>query len=121
MKFKQLKYELLNGKDSARKVLRDNFPFIERLENLDSIKDLKLTDLNLNYEFIGAEYEAVASPEIYPHVKKNLVEAGITNKNNFITYKISKGCSDEYVGVRISFSKIQAHLKIYNPNYKPEN
>jgi len=121
MKLEQLKYELLNGKKNVRQFLRDNFPFIERLESLDSLKDLKLTGISVDKGFIGAEYEATAAPEIYPHVKKNLVAAGITNKNNFITYKIDKGNFSEYIGVRFHLSKIIADLKLYNPHYKPEN
>ena len=112
---------LLN-ESGIREALREQFPHLDRLESLDSLKDLRLTriDARGDESFVVLSYEATATEGFYPNVRTRLVAEGIGSKNNVtVTKEGCKGTSEEYERVRISFSDSQTILKVYNPGYSP--
>lgn len=115
-------HEVLNN-SGVREALRQRVSQIDRLESLDSLRDLRLTRMEVGEEnpIFTAFYKGIASNELYPHVRANLIKRGVINRGNAIDSGISnKGQPDEYESVRfgVSGNYIQVVLKAYNPNYK---
>jgi hypothetical protein len=107
----------------VRDVLRQKVPEINRLEELAYIRDLRLTRMEAGEEspIFMALYEGIASSDLYPHVRANLIKYGVINRGNVIdSSSRNKGRPDEYESVSfgISGSSIQVVLKAYNPSYK---
>ena len=108
------------NESGVRQVLREQFPRIDKLESLDSLRDLKLTGINLREDvsYVGLWYEGVATDDLYPHVRARMIETGIANKNQITLREIgSKGTNEEYEKLHFSFDGVQMFLKVFNPNY----
>ncbi len=117
----QLKQDILNT-TGVRPILRKSTQEIERLESLDSLRDLRLTSLSTD-SFIGLSYEATATSAMYPHVRAKLIEAGVIKRHNVVGTRVgNQGQSDEYESLHLAFhgSSVQAFLKVYNPNYQSQ-
>lgn len=113
--------EVLN-ETGLRTKLRQKVPQIDRLESLDSLRDLTLTRLITEPVFM-AFYEGIASSDLYPHVRANLIKKGVVTRNNLLDSSIgNKDKADEYEQVRfgISGNSIQVVLKAYNPTYQSQ-
>jgi len=111
--------EVLN-ETGLRPKLREKVPHIDRLENLESLRDLSLTRMVTEPVFM-VWYEGTASQELYPHVRAKLIKSGIINRNNALDSSVqNKNQQDEYEQVRfgISGNSIQVIVKVYNPDYK---
>ena len=118
---KQFAQEVLNT-SGVRATLRQKVSQIDRLESLDSLRNLRLTRMDVGEDnpIFMAFYEAVASQDLYPHVRANLIKKGVLGRNNVLNSSIkNRGQADEYetVGFCVSGSSIQVCLKAYNPNY----
>ena len=118
---KQFAQEVLNT-SGVRETLRQKVAQIARLESLDSLLDLRLTRMDVGEEnpIFMAFYEGIATPDLYPHVRANLIKKGVIGRNNNIYSGIeNRGRTDESETVKfgISGSSIQVVLKAYNPNY----
>ena len=114
---------ILNTSD-VRASIRHMVSQIDRLENLLSLRDLRLTRMEVGEEnpIFMVIYEGIASTELYPHVRANLIKQGVINRGNALDSRTgNRGQSDEYESVRfgISGNSIQVVLKAYNPDYKP--
>jgi len=114
---------ILNTQE-IRDILRNKVELIDKLENLDCLDNLRLVKLHVSGDDIfAAKYEAVASNEIYPHLKSRLIEKGVaTRKSVFRSGVENKDKLNEYEFVTMSFSggSIQVELKAYNPDYEME-
>lgn len=121
---KQFVSDVLNT-SGVRDVLRQKVPQIDRLESLDSLRDLRLTRMEVGEEnlLFMACYEGTATVDLYPNVSDNLVEQGVINKENVLDYfRVNMGESDEHETVRfgVSNNSIQVFLKVYNSGYQRE-
>jgi len=118
MDINQLTMDLLNN-SGVRDVLRIRVPEIEKLENLDGLRNLRLTSLKTE-SIILLSYEATATSDFYPYVRSKLINAGVI-KHSKVDFKkrINKGQPDEYESLHLCFygANVQAFLKVYNPNY----
>ena len=118
---KKFAQEILNT-SRVRDLLRQRVSQIDRLESLDSLHDLRLTKMYVEEDMIlMADYEGIATTDLYPQVRTNLMRLGIIGKNNVIGLDIAnKGQSDEYETLLLGFSgnRIQVVLKAYNPKYR---
>jgi len=113
--------EILN-ETRLRSKLREKVPSIDRLENLDSLRDLSLTRMQTKSPFM-VWYEGTASHELYPHLRANLIQSGVINRNNTLDSSIkNKDQQDEYEEVRFGVlgNSIQVIIKAYNPDYKKD-
>ena len=119
---KQFASGVLND-SGVRDVLKQKVPQIERLESLDSLNDLRLTRMDVGEEnpIFMAFYEGIATDDLYPHVRANLIKQGVINRGNALYSSCkNRGQSDEYESVRfgVSGSSIQIILNAYNPKYQ---
>ncbi len=117
----QFAREVLNT-SGLRDVLRQKVEGINRLESLDGLRDLRLTKMSVAEDNIFmADYEAIASQSLYPHLRARLIENGVITEHNALRSGTgNKGQPDEYESVVMGWSgnSIQASLKVYNPDYK---
>lgn len=113
--------ECLN-ETGLRLKIREGVPHIDRLESLDSLRDLTLTKIVTDPIFL-VWYEGIATNELYPHIRANLIRMGVINRDNALNSSVkNKGQQNEYEQVRfgVAGSSIQVVVKAYNPNYKQD-
>ena len=119
---KQFREDVLNGNLSVREALKTRIPQIGRLESLEELRNLRITGLRMTDDNLCIiNYETIASPGLYPHVRARLIERGVISEKNALYSSIGhKGQSDEYerVSFGISGASVQVFLTAYNPNYK---
>jgi hypothetical protein len=124
----ELALAILNGTKSPRETLREYIPFVDKIESLDKLTFLKLTDLQINQEmqpnfedyWIEANYNAIAADGFYPYVRKRLIDMGITKKHNIQTKTHDKKLRDmAYESLHLTFlgDRLQIYLRVYNPSY----
>ncbi len=113
--------EVLNI-SGVREGLRQKVEGIDKLESLDGLRDLRLTRLSVaEGNIFMADYEAVASQNLYPHLRARLIESGVITEHNALRSGTgNKGRPDEYESVVMGWSgnSIQVALKAYNPKYR---
>lgn len=117
----QFAREILNT-SGVRDVLRQKVEGIGRLESLEGLRDLRLTRMSVaENNIFMADYEAIASQSLYPHLRARLIENGVITEHNSLRLGTgNRGQPDEYESVVMGWSgnSIQVSLKAYNPDYK---
>ena len=111
--------EVLN-ESGLRSKLREKIPHIDRLEGLDSLRDLSLKTI-ITVPLFKVWYEGIASQKLYPHVMANLIKRRVINRNNALDSSVeNKGQQDEYEQVRFQVSEnaIRVTINAYNPDYQ---
>jgi len=114
--------DILNN-TGIRETLRKSTPEIARLESLDGLRDLKLVSLKMD-GYIALGYEATATPDLYPHVRARLIDAGVVSKSNVLSSStFNRGQNEECESLQLGFhgAAVQAFLRVYNPNYDRNN
>ena len=108
--------EYLEGyRQEGIQYLKSNVPEIKKLESLDELHNLKLTqgsDLGI---ILVLKYEAKA-PELFPAVRQRLIDKSIAKRHNFIgTRQENKGTPEETYMVHMGFygSKLQIVLTVH--------
>ena len=112
--------EVLN-ESGLRTKLREKVFQIDRLESLDSLRDLTLVRMELNELVCIIWYEGIATQELYPHIRTNLIKRGVIEHRNIFDLDCSNyGQNDDYEEVKfgVSENSVQVVLKAYNPNYR---
>ncbi len=118
MNVTEIIYDVLNNTE-VRDVLRNSTSGIEKLESLDSLRNLRLISLKTE-SLIQLSYEAIATSDLYPHVRTRLIDAEVIKKHNVRDTRTgNKGQPNEYESVHLTFhgADVQVFLKVYNPNY----
>ena len=119
MKESQLRKKILNS-SSFRKGIAENIPLFKRLEDSDFLKNLKLTSLKVE-NLIQANYEAIASSEIYPYTRSRLIEKGVIKRSEVgaTRKKDQFGNLRDYEELCLysNGASVQIWLKIFNPDY----
>src|SRR3989344_6660190 len=107
----------LFNKTGLREFLRKRFPEIEKLETLDSLKDLRLTriDASEDFPFIFLDYEAIAAKDLYPNVRARLIELGFDNIRSNPKEKGYESVTFFLNGNNHKGAEVK--LKVYNPNH----
>ena len=117
IELRQFLKEVLN-QSGLRKILREKIPSLDKLESLDSLTSLRLTDIETG-DVLILSYEGVASQKIYPFVERYLIEERVASQNNMISSETKDLREDhEYRYIKMGFSEIsiQVFLKVYNPD-----
>ncbi len=100
-----------------RKELCSNMPELEKIDNLDCIKELRLVSMKAGHSLALLKYEAIALPEAYSNMTESLGE-----KLKFTIMsgpRINKGKLDEHRLAKIHIhDSLTADIKIYNPKYE---
>jgi len=104
-------------------------PQLGRLEDLPELKDLKLTSAKIEDpdSLVLVEYEAVASPSLYPNVRARLIDRNVIKKDdvrNTIKRNKDRSLIKGYEQLVLDFYRdkvqFQVWLKVFNPNYKAD-
>ena len=108
-KRKDITQTLLNS--GFRKDLTKSVPALERLEKFPGLQGLTITSVNSTRSsldpVIEVEYEATASPDVYPRIKSSLVEAGVITRHSPYTQTINM---HDYKFIKMYFDKANVEL-----------
>jgi len=120
---KQILPEAADAADRAfREVILARVPAIQKLESLESLVGLNLISVERTaLEMVNLKYSATA-PNIYPRIRKELLEKGVVKKHNFFDHgELNKGCPSEYVREVFRFygSRLWVYLTVYK-NEQPK-
>ena len=111
----------------VRAALRKHVPGIEKLESLDSLKDLKLDDAHFNVKGDGTilVYTATAATqELYQDPVKALKDAGVIpldakepEQIDAATHYAGKPNESKYVELNNDVNGLEFYIDIRNPNH----
>ena len=87
--------------------------------------NLTLTGLTIEKKSSGVTvfYTAVASPEVYPHIRSRLIEKGVIKKHEVYNLGLKlPGTSQNYEEMRLIWGhegiNVHAWLKVFEPRYE---
>ena len=102
--------------NKVRKALASSFPEIRKLEELEDLDLLRLSSINFLEDIVLVKYYAHA-PNIYPNIKRDLIERKIADEQNVAHEEIvNRGLESEHVDLRLRYYSI--YLQIFLQVYK---
>jgi len=116
---KKLEMGFLSERELRQK-LRQEIPQIDKLENLEYIRDLSLKKIETD-PVTSIWYEGTVSPETYSHIRKSLTENGVIVKNKSCdTFELNEDQPSGYKQIKFGASgtSIKFILTIRNSNHK---